>query len=75
VDVETAGFGRRLRELRKRAGLSQEEFAAKIQIHRTYIGAVERGERNPSLKNILKFARALNVEPASLFRDWEGPVG
>ena len=59
-------FGSRLRAFRKRAGLSQEELAAKCGLHRTYVGAVERGERNVSLLNIVRLARALKVAPSTL---------
>ena len=60
-------FGTRIRVLRERAGLSQEALAAKAGIHRTYMGGVERGERNPCLKNILRLADALGVPAAELF--------
>ena len=60
-------FGRRVRELRLARGLSQEELAFKVGIHRTYVGGVERGERNPSLKNIASIARALNITLRELF--------
>lgn len=62
-----AAFGERLRNLRKVAGLSQEELAKRAGLHRTYVGAVERGERNVSLVNILKLARALKAAPSALF--------
>ena len=60
-------FGRRLREIRRATSLSQEELGFKANIHRTYIGAVERGEQNVSLDNIYKLARALRVETKELF--------
>lgn len=60
-------FGDRVRSLRTRLGLSQEALAAKAGIHRTYIGGVERGERNISLKNIIRLAAALDVHPRDLF--------
>ena len=60
-------FGKRVRELRKAKGLSQEELAFKAGIHRTYIGGIERGERNPSLNNIAAIAKALGVTPPELF--------
>lgn len=60
-------FGAQVRLLREQAGLSQEVLAAKAGIHRTYMGGVERGERNPCLKNILRLAEALGVHPRDLF--------
>ena len=62
-----AAFGRRVRELRKERGFSQEELAHRAGLHYTYVGGIERGERNPALVNIGKIARALKVEPAELF--------
>jgi transcriptional regulator with XRE-family HTH domain len=52
-------FGIRLREKRLLLGLSQEELAEKADVHRTYIGMLERGEKNVTLKNIEKIASAL----------------
>lgn len=60
-------FGARVRLLREAAGLSQEALAAKAGIHRTYMGGVERGERNLCFKNILRLAEALGVPPGELF--------
>lgn len=54
-------FGIRVRELRIAQGLSQEVLAQKAGLHRTYIGGIERGERNVSLINIEKIASALNL--------------
>jgi len=48
-------------------GLSQEELAFKSRVHRTYLGGIERGERNPSLRNIAAIARALGVDLSELF--------
>lgn len=61
-------FGNRVRELRKHLGLSQEELGFKSNIHRTYIGAVERGEQNVSLDNIGRIAKQLKVSLAELFK-------
>ena len=61
------GFGARVRELRKKAMLSQEELADDAGLDRSYIGGVERGQRNVSLVNIHKIARALKVAPGDLF--------
>jgi transcriptional regulator with XRE-family HTH domain len=62
-------FGEHIRNLRKKRGWSQEELAALCGLHRTYVGAVERGERNISLLNIVAFARALRVKTEILFED------
>lgn len=59
-------FGERVRDIRKTQGLSQENLAEKANLHNTYIGGVERGERNLSLKNIEKIARALKT-PTNIF--------
>lgn len=59
-------FGKKLREWRKRRGLSQEELAEKSHLHRNYVSDVERGTRNISLLNILALARALKVKPSKL---------
>jgi len=61
-------FGNRVRELRKNLGLSQEELGFKSNIHRTYIGAVERGEQNVSLDNIGRIAKQLKVSLSELFK-------
>jgi len=60
-------FGARVRELRAKKGYSQEELAFRAGVHRTYLGGIERGERNPSLENISAIAQALGVEIAILF--------
>jgi len=59
-------FGLSVRKYRKVRGLSQESLALKAEIHRTYIGGIERGERNPTLTMIHKIARALKVSPLQL---------
>jgi transcriptional regulator with XRE-family HTH domain len=65
-------FGDRVRALRQKAGLSQEDLAARAGIHRTYIGGVERGERNLGLLNVLRIANALGVPPRALFNGIKG---
>ncbi len=59
-------FGNRVRELRHRLDISQEALAERCGLDRTYIGGIERGERNPSLKNIWKIAQALHVPISDL---------
>ena len=59
-------LGKVIREKRKELGYSQESFADACDIHRTYMGSVERGERNISLKNILIIAAALNMKSSTL---------
>jgi len=60
-------FGENVRQLRLVRGLSQEELAFKAGVHRTYLGGIERGERNPSLRNITAIAKALDVSLSQLF--------
>lgn len=64
-------FAENLKAARKRAGLSQEELAALCDLHRTYIGSVERGERNISIKNIERISAALGVKPTTLLTEHE----
>lgn len=59
-------FGTKVQQLRKEQGLSQECLAEKAGVHRTYIGMIERAEKNITLLNIEKIAKALNVEPKQL---------
>jgi len=65
-------LGHRVRELRTEQGYSQEAFADKCGVHRTFMGTVERGESNLSFQNIAKVATTLGVPLSTLFRDLEG---
>lgn len=65
---ESVAFGQAVRLARKSLGLSQDDFAAVSQLHRTYVGGIERGERNPTLSSIWRIAAALNTHPEELIR-------
>jgi transcriptional regulator with XRE-family HTH domain len=60
-------MGKRIRKLRLDRGWSQEGFAEHVGLDRTYIGGIERGERNVTVLNLLRIAAALNVEVGDLF--------
>lgn len=60
-------FGKKIQSIRKQLGLSQEELAYKVGFHRTYVGMIERGERNITLNNLKKLATALGLEIKDLF--------
>ncbi|HAF27930.1 MAG TPA: XRE family transcriptional regulator [Bacteroidales bacterium] len=62
-------FGQRLRELRKKKGLSQEKFSFECNLDRTYIAGIETGKRNVSLENIEKIAKGFNISLSELFKD------
>jgi transcriptional regulator with XRE-family HTH domain len=77
VDEGFSGFllralGQRIRELRVQQGYSQEAFADKCGVHRTFMGTVERGESNLSFQNIAKVATTLSVPLSTLFSGLEG---
>lgn len=63
----TQQLGARIQELRKQMGLSQEKFALKVEMDRTYYASVEAGKRNISVKNIKKIADGLGVSISELF--------
>ena len=65
-------LGRRIRDLRSKRGWTQEQFAEFCGVHRTYMGHVERGEKNVSLSTVLRVANALGVRIPTLFG---GPAG
>jgi transcriptional regulator with XRE-family HTH domain len=60
-------LGHRIRKLREQAGISQENLGFLSGLHRTYVGAIERGERNPSVLSLKKIADALKVGVGDLF--------
>lgn len=73
--AEHVALGHAIRALRRPAGLSQDELAQRCGLHRTYVGGIERGERNPSFANLVKIARALQVRPSELLAQAESLTG
>ncbi len=65
---EQVKFGRRVSNLRRTRGLSQEALAEKAELHRNYVGGIERGERNVGLRNVVRLARALGVTTSELVK-------
>ena len=65
-------LGRRIRDLRSQRGLSQERFADLCGVHRTYMGHLERGEKNVSINSIVRVSEALEVTLAELFAGIDG---
>lgn len=61
-------IGKPLRELRQEKNMSQGDIAKKLDVHRSYISGIERGVRNPTVKNIEKIAEALRVSPHTLLQ-------
>jgi transcriptional regulator with XRE-family HTH domain len=72
MDTSQKYFGEQVRALREAKGISQEDLAEAADLDRSYIGGVERGERNISLQNIIKIARGLGVSPAKRFEKFHG---
>ena len=68
MDSILVKFGEKVRSERKARGLSQEKFAEIADVHRTYIGMIERAEKNITLSNIAKIASALNLTVEELFK-------
>ena len=68
IVIVTTELGNRIRELRQKIGLSQEKFALKIGMDRTYFASVEAGKRNIAIINIKKIADGLNVSLSELFK-------
>ena len=69
MDVPLRNLGRRIQELRKSRGWSQERFADICGVHRTYMGHLERGEKNVSFHTLLKLAEALGISVSELVAD------
>lgn len=69
ITNDIKSLGKVIRSKRKALGFSQESFADACELHRTYIGSIERGERNVSLENICKIAATLGIRPSELFKD------
>ena len=67
ADQIQQGFGKNVRRFRHAAGLSQEELALRSGLDRSFVGQVERGERNISLTNIYRLAAGLKIDPSALF--------
>jgi transcriptional regulator with XRE-family HTH domain len=67
-DAVLISLGKRVRFLREQRGVSQEGLAEVSKLHRTYIGGIERGLRNPSVKSLDRIAKGLGVEIALLFK-------
>ena len=63
-------FGKKVREERKKLGYSQEVLAEKAGVHRTYIGMIERAEKNITLENIEKICKALGLTVSEFFKDF-----
>ncbi|MBI4186956.1 MAG: helix-turn-helix transcriptional regulator [Chloroflexi bacterium] len=62
-------FGKKVREERRKQRLSQEQLAEKAGLHRTYIGMIERAEKNITLENINKICKALALDLSAIFKD------
>lgn len=67
-------FGKTIRQVREQKGLSQEGLADLCHLHRTYIGGIERGERNIGLLNLLRLSKALKVLPSELLQGFDKKV-
>lgn len=59
-------FGSKMQKVRQSKGITQEELASILSMHRTYIGLIERGERNPTIRTLYKIAKALKVKASEL---------
>jgi len=68
-DATLIEFGKKIKNERQKLGISQEELAERAGLHRTYIGMIERAEKNITLKNIKKVANALNIKIGKLLAE------
>lgn len=59
-------FGNKMQKVRQAKGITQEGLAAMLSMHRTYIGLIERGERNPTIRTLYKIAKALKAKSSDL---------
>jgi transcriptional regulator with XRE-family HTH domain len=75
ADKNLTTFGKHLRDLRLRQAMTQEALADRSGLHPTYIGGIERGERNLGLANILRLANALGVRPSALLSVFDDERG
>lgn len=71
LNPELKKLGEQVGNLIKKKGLSQEKLAELSGLHRNYIGGIERGERNVAFLNLLRIARALEVSPSQLLKEFE----
>ena len=74
MDTPLEIFGKTVKRLREQLGLSQERLAQLSGLHRTYIGGIERGERNIGLLNIVRLSKALDISPSILFEEFDRAV-
>jgi len=75
ISAATRAFGDRVRARRTELGKSQEQLARDSSLHWSYVGQVERGQRNPTLHSILKLAEVLDLDPADLVRGLHSETG
>jgi transcriptional regulator with XRE-family HTH domain len=68
ADIFLKSFGKKLRNCREAAGLSQEQLGELSGLHRNYIGGMERGERNPTITSLKKVSKALGISLSKLFK-------
>ncbi len=73
-DDDLIRFGREVRRRRTAQGISQEELGFRAELHRNYIGYVERAEENATVKSVIKIARALGLRPSELVRGMRWPA-